>query len=125
MYRTDIEQWVNSFHTEKQALLNLISPCGEYFRSGGGSPFNKLLLLGLQGLILGEECSRPKPFPDPYQEGLHLLGLQPHEALVIEDSPAGDRGPGHGLSGTVSCPALTFGGWSTENEGNCGFVFAA
>jgi beta-phosphoglucomutase-like phosphatase (HAD superfamily) len=40
-------------------------------------------------VVLGEECSRAKPFPDPYQRGLELLGLQPHEAIVIEDSPAG------------------------------------
>lgn len=40
-------------------------------------------------VVLGEECARAKPHPDPYQQALQLLGLQPHEAIVIEDSPSG------------------------------------
>jgi HAD superfamily hydrolase (TIGR01509 family) len=40
-------------------------------------------------MVLGEECTRAKPFPDPYLEALKALGLQPHEAIVVEDSPAG------------------------------------
>jgi HAD superfamily hydrolase (TIGR01509 family) len=42
-----------------------------------------------EAVVLGEECARAKPHPDPYQQALQLLGLQPHEAIVIEDSPAG------------------------------------
>lgn len=45
----------------------------------------------MQAVVLGEECERAKPHPDPYLRGLELLGLAPHEALVIEDSPAGLR----------------------------------
>lgn len=40
-------------------------------------------------VVLGEECARPKPHPDPYQVALNALGLLPHEAIVIEDSPSG------------------------------------
>ena len=40
-------------------------------------------------IVLGEDCARPKPHPDPYQKALEVLGLQPHEAIVIEDSPFG------------------------------------
>ena len=40
-------------------------------------------------MVLGEECARPKPHPDPYQVALEALGLSPHEAIVIEDSPSG------------------------------------
>ncbi|KAK9825420.1 hypothetical protein WJX81_004182 [Elliptochloris bilobata] len=40
-------------------------------------------------VVLGEDCARPKPHPDPYQKALEVLGLQPHEAIVIEDSPSG------------------------------------
>ena len=40
-------------------------------------------------LVLGEECANPKPYPDPYLEALKVLGLQPHEAIVCEDSPSG------------------------------------
>ena len=42
-----------------------------------------------QAVVLGEECTRAKPFPDPYLEGMRLLGLRPEETLVVEDSPAG------------------------------------
>lgn len=44
-----------------------------------------------KAVVLGEECERAKPYPDPYQKGLAVLGLQPHEAIVFEDSPAGRR----------------------------------
>lgn len=40
-------------------------------------------------VVLGEDCARPKPHPDPYQKALEVLGLQPNEAIVIEDSPFG------------------------------------
>lgn len=48
----------------------------------------------LQGVVLGEDCAQAKPHPDPYLEGLRLLGLQPEDAsgcLVVEDSPSGIR----------------------------------
>eukprot|EP00884_Botryococcus_braunii_P018046 jgi/Botrbrau1/4925/Bobra.0122s0007.1 len=31
----------------------------------------------------------PSPTPDPYLEGLRVLGLKPEEVIVVEDSPAG------------------------------------
>ncbi|KAK9863616.1 hypothetical protein WJX84_010573 [Apatococcus fuscideae] len=40
-------------------------------------------------IVLGEECVRPKPFPEPYLEGLKLIHRQPHECLAFEDSPSG------------------------------------
>ncbi|KAA8493316.1 Haloacid dehalogenase-like hydrolase domain-containing protein Sgpp [Porphyridium purpureum] len=40
-------------------------------------------------LVIGEECPRAKPFPDPYLIGAQRLGLEPHECLVVEDSAAG------------------------------------
>jgi hypothetical protein len=51
-------------------------------------------------LVLGEECARPKPHPDPYQEALKAFGLQPHEAIVCEDSPAG--APAHACATDVA-----------------------
>ena len=38
---------------------------------------------------MGDECLRPKPYPDPYLRGMELLGLQPEHTIVLEDSPAG------------------------------------
>jgi len=52
-----------------------------------------------EAVVLGEECARAKPHPDPYLQGLSLLGLQPHEAIVVEDSPAGVCTGGCGCRG--------------------------
>mmetsp|Transcript_8422 Transcript_8422/g.24149 ORF Transcript_8422/g.24149 Transcript_8422/m.24149 type:complete len:275 (+) Transcript_8422:199-1023(+) len=42
-------------------------------------------------LIIGAECTRAKPFPDPYLRGLEALGIDASEAIAIEDSPSGMR----------------------------------
>ena len=36
-----------------------------------------------------EEVERRKPHPDPYLHAAKLLRVQPHQTLVLEDSPAG------------------------------------
>lgn len=45
-------------------------------------------LLGLSGffevVIVGGECERSKPFPDPYQKALKHFGLEPNQAFVLE-----------------------------------------
>lgn len=41
----------------------------------------KVMLRGLgiahrfEAVVFGEDCTRPKPFPDPYHEGLAIMGL--------------------------------------------------
>ena len=41
-------------------------------------------------IVIGEECSRPKPYPDPYLEAARLLGLTPSDVVIaFEDSPSG------------------------------------
>jgi len=42
-------------------------------------------------VVLGDECTRPKPFPDPYLRGLELINVEAGLALVFEDSPSGTR----------------------------------
>jgi HAD superfamily hydrolase (TIGR01509 family) len=42
-------------------------------------------------IIAGDDAARPKPYPDPYLQAFEALGVQPHEALAIEDSPNGLR----------------------------------
>ena len=42
-------------------------------------------------MVLGEECANPKPYPDPYLEGLKAFGVKPEETIVCEDSPSGGR----------------------------------
>jgi beta-phosphoglucomutase-like phosphatase (HAD superfamily) len=71
-----------------------------------------------EGVVIGERCARPKPFPDPYLAGLSCVGLyralpvqqklprysriiittrfffldaQPQNTIVFEDSPTGIR----------------------------------
>lgn len=39
--------------------------------------------------VCGDEVARPKPHPDPYLAGCELLGVDPADAVVVEDSPAG------------------------------------
>ena len=49
--------------------------------------------VGVRGLvdfiISGDECSAYKPDPDIYLRAMARLGIEPHEALVVEDSPLG------------------------------------
>ena len=40
-------------------------------------------------IISGDECSAYKPDPDIYLRTMAALEIQPHEALVVEDSPLG------------------------------------
>lgn len=45
----------------------------------------------LQSLVLGSECTRPKPFPDPYLEGMRRVGAVAPTTIVFEDSQTGVR----------------------------------
>jgi len=42
-------------------------------------------------IVLGEECSRPKPHPDPYLKAMELLGVRPEQCCVFEDSLPGAK----------------------------------
>lgn len=51
---------------------------------------NQLDLLDLVDVVVAlEDVVRPKPEPDCYLRTLELLGIQPEDALVFEDSPTG------------------------------------
>jgi HAD superfamily hydrolase (TIGR01509 family) len=79
-------QWVDSRQLRKAAVTN--AP-----RDNTVMMLSALKLDShFEAVVLGEECERAKPHPDPYLKGLQLLGLQPHEAIVVEDSPAGGWG---------------------------------
>jgi len=45
----------------------------------------------IEGLVIGAECKRAKPSPDPYLEGMRLLGVTAEECVVFEDSRSGIR----------------------------------
>jgi len=42
-------------------------------------------------LVIGEECTRGKPHPDPYAIAMARLGVDPAAAIAFEDSPSGIR----------------------------------
>eukprot|EP00903_Cladosiphon_okamuranus_P011003 g10392.t1 len=53
-------------------------------------------------MVIGYECERSKPYPDPYLEGLSRLGLSADECVAFEDSV-------NGVSSAVSAGLYTFG----------------
>ncbi|ETX29120.1 HAD family hydrolase [Roseivivax isoporae] len=42
-------------------------------------------------VVIGDECTRAKPHPDPYLAALAALGTPPGRAIAFEDSPSGLR----------------------------------
>ncbi|RWR87347.1 haloacid dehalogenase-like hydrolase domain-containing protein Sgpp isoform X1 [Cinnamomum micranthum f. kanehirae] len=52
-------------------------------------------ILGLSNffelLVVGSECERAKPFPDPYLKGLQGIKASPDHTFVFEDSASGIR----------------------------------
>lgn len=47
-------------------------------------------LLNLFDLIVaGDDITKPKPDPEPYQRALVEFGIHPHEAIVVENAPLG------------------------------------
>ncbi|NBU34326.1 HAD family hydrolase [bacterium] len=54
-----------------------------------GIGFTQELIFNRIGLVIGNECTRPKPYPDPYLRALELTGASPERAVVFEDSCSG------------------------------------
>jgi HAD superfamily hydrolase (TIGR01509 family) len=44
-----------------------------------------------QALVIGDECERAKPDPCPYLLAAKLVGVDPQECIVFEDSPSGAK----------------------------------
>ncbi|MBE9635652.1 HAD family hydrolase [Salipiger mangrovisoli] len=42
-------------------------------------------------LVIGDECSRAKPDPEPYLAAMRAFDVAPRECLAFEDSPSGMR----------------------------------
>ncbi|APZ54626.1 HAD family hydrolase [Salipiger abyssi] len=51
--------------------------------------------IGLDGyfdvLVIGDECARGKPDPEPYLEAMRRLGVRPQDCIAFEDSQSGMR----------------------------------
>ncbi|KAK9809256.1 hypothetical protein WJX72_012220 [[Myrmecia] bisecta] len=79
----DFLQWLQQRGVRVGAVTNAPKANAQIMLAGIG------LQSHFEVVIFGEECTRPKPFPDPYQAGMVALGLTPERTLVFEDSAAG------------------------------------
>ena len=57
-------------------------------RSAAEALLRKLDVSGLE-LVIGNECARPKPYPDPYLHAMTTLGASPEDTIIFEDSGSG------------------------------------
>ena len=53
-------------------------------------------------IVIGEECARGKPHPDPYLSAMDQLGVAAADCIVFEDSPSG-------VKSAVGAGAVTIG----------------
>jgi len=58
-------------------------------------------------IIIGAECKKAKPHPEPYLRGAKLLGFKPERCIVFEDS-------GSGVTAGVACGAKAVVGLATS-----------
>jgi len=93
---SDFLRWIDERGLKKAAVTN----------APGENAAVMIRALGLEGkfdaIVLGEKCTRAKPFPDPYLEAMRLLGIQADEAVAVEDSPSG-------MAAAVAAGVPTFG----------------
>ena len=83
---TELLLWAKTNKVRVAAVTNAPRPNAELM----------LRALGLldppafEHVVIGTECARAKPFPDPYLEGMRLLGAKdPSRCVAFEDSPTG------------------------------------
>nr|GMD62497.1 haloacid dehalogenase-like hydrolase domain-containing protein Sgpp [Ipomoea batatas] len=76
-------EWMKERGLRRAAVTNAPRPNAELIIS----------MLGLadffEKLVIGSECDRAKPFPDPYLTALRGLGVSNKHAYVFEDSISG------------------------------------
>ncbi|PKA58864.1 Imidazoleglycerol-phosphate dehydratase [Apostasia shenzhenica] len=76
-------KWIEEHGLKRAAVTNAPRPNAELMIS----------ILGLtdffQALVVGSECERAKPFPDPYLRALKELGASSDHTVVFEDSVSG------------------------------------
>ncbi|GFQ00656.1 haloacid dehalogenase-like hydrolase domain-containing protein sgpp [Phtheirospermum japonicum] len=78
-----LSKWVEDNGLKRAAVTNAPRDNAEMMikMSGLGNFFELL--------IIGSECERAKPFPDPYLKALEQLGVSSEHAFVFEDSVSG------------------------------------
>lgn len=58
-------------------------------RSAAEALLHKLDVSGELKLVIGNECARPKPYPDPYLHAMTTLNTSPEDTIIFEDSGSG------------------------------------
>ncbi|KAF9626409.1 hypothetical protein IFM89_033228 [Coptis chinensis] len=92
-------KWIEERGYKRAAVTNAPRPNAELMISNLGlSDF-------FQALVIGGECERAKPFPDPYLKGLETLNASSSHTLVFEDSPSGTKA---GVAAGMPVVAVTF-----------------
>ncbi|GFY92060.1 haloacid dehalogenase-like hydrolase (HAD) superfamily protein [Actinidia rufa] len=81
-------QWIEDRSLKRAAVTNAPRPNAELLIS--------MLSLAdfFEIVILGNECERAKPFPDPYLKGLRALEVSPKHTFAFEDSVSGIKARG-------------------------------
>ncbi|KAL6642656.1 hypothetical protein ACP70R_020837 [Stipagrostis hirtigluma subsp. patula] len=96
----DLCKWIEGRNLKRAAVTNAPRANAELILS----------LLGLTDffpvLIIGSECDRAKPFPDPYLKALELINASPDHTIIFEDSASGIRA---GVAAGVPVVGLTTG----------------
>lgn len=89
-------QWIDHRGLKKAAVTNAPRANAEIMLRGLG------LEDYFQHVIIGAECTRAKPYPDPYLTAMDRCGVSAESVIVIEDSPAG-------ISASVAAGITTVG----------------
>lgn len=78
-----LTDWVKEKGFRRAAVTNAPRPNAEQMIAAVG------LTDFFEYLVIGSECKRAKPFPDPYLQALEHFGVSADRAFAFEDSPAG------------------------------------
>lgn len=78
-----LTDWVKEKGFRRAAVTNAPRPNAEQMIAAVG------LTDFFEYLVIGSECTRSKPFPDPYLQALEHFGVSADHAFALEDSPAG------------------------------------
>ncbi|XP_052170789.1 haloacid dehalogenase-like hydrolase domain-containing protein Sgpp [Diospyros lotus] len=99
-----VTKWIEDRGLRRAAVTNAPRPNAEQMVSTLGlSDF-------FEALIIGGECERAKPFPDPYLKALEVLKVSKDHAIVFEDSVSG-------ITAAVEAelPVIGLAAWNHEN----------
>lgn len=73
-----LTNWVQERGLHRAAVTNAPRPNAEQMIAALG------LTDFFEFLVIGSECERAKPFPDPYLKALEHFGVSPQNAFAIE-----------------------------------------